>query len=140
MNVGQRVDIKLGNSLSLPYSLWKVRLKFLTLFLVALLQLMETHDTRTGRVHTASPRSPSILQFLQSESGYVPPVNVPSDNSTAWRYLRNPAGHQRFVFYARAPGRQSLLFSFVKPWLPDEQFDRSDTIITVIVNEDTTTG
>eukprot|EP01054_Gregarina_sp_Poly1_P010325 Gregarina_sp_Poly_1__10324@NODE_72_length_15994_cov_120_491179_g62_i0_p6_GENE_NODE_72_length_15994_cov_120_491179_g62_i0NODE_72_length_15994_cov_120_491179_g62_i0_p6_ORF_typecomplete_len196_score14_48Inhibitor_I42/PF09394_10/6_7e02Inhibitor_I42/PF09394_10/0_094_NODE_72_length_15994_cov_120_491179_g62_i067057292 len=137
MYKGQQIDIKLGNSVTMPYNLWKVGVCAFV-FVTDETQLMEIFDPRTGEVLNTAGQ-PRILEFLYRESGFVAPENTLPNATLDDRQRRhklNPAGHQKFTLYATAPGRQDLLFSFVKPWLPDEQFERTDTVITVIVKDE----
>ncbi|EZG55297.1 hypothetical protein GNI_115260 [Gregarina niphandrodes] len=199
---GQHLEIKLGNSPTQQYNLWK---------------LMEIFDTRTGHI-LPGPEKPSLLEFIFSESGYVPPVlpeaahfnntehysghrketppakdgqghahndkekrvankdahakpvadsdrthtqepdtqgldaDTPgSKPSPAQKHAEEQpvgqsggsgrgaspvirsAGYQKFTVFARAPGRQVLHFAFLKPWLPDDQPDRTTAIIDVVI-------
>eukprot|EP01053_Blabericola_migrator_P012670 Blabericola_migrator_1__12669@NODE_80_length_15038_cov_227_068532_g72_i0_p4_GENE_NODE_80_length_15038_cov_227_068532_g72_i0NODE_80_length_15038_cov_227_068532_g72_i0_p4_ORF_typecomplete_len369_score43_51Inhibitor_I42/PF09394_10/0_00071Inhibitor_I42/PF09394_10/0_00091_NODE_80_length_15038_cov_227_068532_g72_i01256013666 len=109
---GQLLNIKLGHSLQLPYNVWK---------------LMDVFDPHNGHL-TNVKEAPQILEYRLDESGYVAPGGPESTG--------DPAGYQMFTFFAKGPGEQNVTFSFVKPWLPDEQFERSDTVITVVVQED----
>lgn len=99
---------------------------------------MEIFDPITGHILPGDNQA-SRLEFLFKESGYIAPDPDLDDDEDGGEQDEkrkvNPAGYQKFTIFARASGRQRLRFAFVKPWLPDEQFDRTDAIIEIEILE-----